>query len=194
MKKEQANFLAPWPAFGGQSTLGEDLTKEIPKCDAQKLKPEELEVCESYATWSQYISGGGGIVLTTAYIVKVALDKAGKKELTSDIWDGFGALYQVFYGVNQEFLQAISDINAGKPFEPIESPGDLPDWPDDDYKASDAEGIIEGVWSTLKPILEHALKKLPTGSNWKIVLSGMINDGEDALKKLIPLLKKAFGS
>lgn len=194
MKKERTNFLVLWPAFAAQPTLVEDLTKETPKCDAQKLKPEELEVCESYITWSQCIAGVGGIVLTVAEIVKASLNKAGKKELASDIWDGFGALYKLFYGVNQEFLMAISDINAGKPFEPIESPGDLPDWPDDDKKASDAEGIIEGVWNTLKPILEFALKKLPKGSKWEIVLSGLIDGGENALKKLRPLLKKAFGS
>ena len=194
MKKEPTTFLAPWPAFGAPPTAAKDLAKETPKCDAENLKPADLEVCESYTTWSQCISSAGGVVRIVAEIVKTSLTKAGKKDLAVDIWDGFGAFYKLLQGVNQEFLTAITDINAGKPFEPIESPGDLPDWPDDDKDASDAENIIEGVWNTLKPILELALKKLPKGSKWEIVLSGLINDGEDALNKLIPLLKKALGS
>ena len=187
-------LLQPWSRNPNISvkTLADEKQDEVQACDVSKLKDEELKTCQSYTLWSQILAGADGVVLATANIVNSTLKKT-KPKLATDIYDSFGAIYTAIAGVNNEFLQAIIDINQGKSFEIIDSPSSTPSWTPPDQSGSNASSVIEGVWNALKPVLEIVLKKFPDGSKWKVVFAGLIKNGDEALKKLIPLLQEAFG-
>jgi ribosomal protein S3AE len=121
------------------------------------------------------------------------------EELATQIWDAFGELYKAIKKVDDELVLAI----YRKETEPIEAPVSLlyiKDLSAEDSNVfsikdllvedSNAVLILEKLWSKMKSIMEQAINKMESNSQWHDLLENLIEDGERISSELLSLLKK----
>ncbi len=147
------------------------------------LTGEAATQCASFTTWTQYTASFCGVLGTAANLVAKAVPD---EKVSRQIVTGLHAIYAAVQGVNLQFLSAISDINAGKPYAPIPAPEPIPPFPEP-TKGKEAGQAVESAWQIVKPFLEQMIAKMPSGSPWIKVLEGIITSSDqvlDQLKKL----------
>jgi hypothetical protein len=108
------------------------------------------------------------------------------KELATQIWDAFGELYKAIKKVDDELVLAIHR----KETEPIEAPVSLIERKDLSTEDSNAVVILEKLWSEIKLIMEQAINKMESNSQWHDLLENLIKDGERISSELLSLLRK----
>lgn len=188
---QPAAFIPPWPLLSMQGAA-QVKDASVPVACLATLEGEAQKSCKSYTDMSNYLGAAGGLILAGAGIAYGELKKA-KPELAADIWALCGTLYGLIQGVNQELLVAIDDLNKGKKYEPIETASSLPAFPPAPASGSEAAAAIQGVWTTVESVLKIVLSKVQLNDTLRIVLTGMIKNGDQAFQSLVPLLEKAFG-
>jgi ribosomal protein S3AE len=52
--------------------------------------------------------------------------------------------------------------------------------------------ILEKLWSKMKSIMEQAINKMESNSQWHDLLENLIEDGERISSELLSLLKKMY--
>jgi hypothetical protein len=165
-----------------ESGLNDD-TPTAPEACKTDLKNPEKTQCQNFTTWTQYTASIDGALGLSAQIVD---QKMSDKKVAYKIVMAIKTVYDGVAGVNKQFLDAIKDINAGTPYDPIPGPDPIPPFPQPKSE-DDVEQAIEEGWEMLKPWLEKFIAKIPSGSPWIKVLEGIIQSSEtmiDDLKKL----------
>lgn len=186
-----ATALAPWPLLSDAEGLHATAGTQTVTCSST-LTGAAQTTCQSYTSLSNYLGIAGGLILTTAEVVYGRLSKS-KPKIATDIWSVSGTVYELIRGVTDQLSVAIGDLNAGKPFEPVETPSNLPPFPSPPEQGSEAGDVIQAVWSTLSGVLNIFLSKYKGNDKLRIAIAGLLENGNQAIQKLIPLLKQAFG-
>ncbi|MDJ0823072.1 MAG: hypothetical protein QNJ09_14840 [Paracoccaceae bacterium] len=169
-----AQVLADWEQFNAASD-------ESVTCDTSK---PDIERCNTYTKWTQWTYGLGYTVMLAEGIISQAL-KPSQPEIAKKISKGFHALYFATKGVNSEFVTAIKDFNEDKPYEPVDDPSILPDWPDvEEESAQSIKDILTDAWEVIKPILKAIVTKLAKGSALMIAFDGLISAADDVIDEL----------
>lgn len=160
---------------------------DAPEACLTTLSGQAATDCASFTSWTQYTASFAGVLGVAANLVHQFVP-ADKKTLATAIITGLHAIYSAVQGVNQQFLVAIHDINAGAAYAPMPQPDPIPPFPDP-TPGSDIGQAVESAWNTLKPFLEKAIAKLPTGSPWIKVLEGVIASSDQVIAQLKALFQ-----
>lgn len=170
-------------------TLYAALDTDPPQACSTSLTGQAATDCASFTSWTQYTAAFAGVLGTAANLVyKFVSDK----KLASEIVTGLHAMYSGVQGVNQQFLLAIQDINAGKPYAPVPEPEPIPPFPTP-TKGTEIGQAVESAWQIFKPFLEKAIAKMPSGSPWIKVLEGIIASSDQIIGQLKALFNKIAG-
>ena len=141
--------------------------------------------CATFTAWTQYTASFAGVLGTAATLV----GKFAPPNIAGPIVSGLHAIYSSVAGVNQQFLLAIHDINAGTPYSPLPQPDPIPPFPDPE-SGKEIGQAVEAAWNIFKPFIEKAIGKLPSGSPWIKVLEGVIASSDLVIEQL----KKLFNA
>jgi hypothetical protein len=180
------------PLLSNAATPGNEPAATQVTCSSSLTGTDQAN-CQSYTRLSNYLGIGGSLIESSAVAVNLVLVRQNKQAIATDIWSVCGALYSLIAGVNQELQVAIQDINDGKPYEPIEVPSNLPPFPPQPTTESSAvSSFIESIWTAVSSALEVVLQSYQGNDKLRIALSGLLENGEAALKQLSPLLQNAF--
>ena len=156
------------------------------------LTPPNSTNCASFTSWSQWTGAACSLIVGATSIV---VNEVNDKKLKSEIYNGLGALYNIIAGINHQFIQAITDINNNKPYEPIDPPTNAPTFP----PIGNLDGFasaISGFWGAAEPFLQMAISKVTAkdpGSIWIKVLEGVIAGSQDAIANIVALVNIATG-
>jgi hypothetical protein len=179
---EFIGFFRDTPRLTLYAAIGAD----APQACSSNLKDKDATDCASFTTWTQYTAAFAGVLGTTANLV---YQFVSNKKIAEEIVTGLHAIYSAVQGVNQQFLMAITDINARKPYAPIPQPDPIPPFPEP--TKGDAIGqAVESAWNVFKPFLEKMIAKMPTGSPWIKVLEGVIASSDQVIAQLKALFKE----
>lgn len=140
----------------------------------------------SLSKWNRILSTFDNALLAVTSIAVNNLGEGVKEKVEVAI----KVLYENVRSVNQQFLEAINDLEAGKPYTPLVDPGEIPEFPQD---VTSAKTTATSIWGVLSQVLEMGLSHLPSSSPWVKVLEGLIKDGNetiDTVSKLIDSLTK----
>lgn len=152
-----------------------------------KLDAKAQAACQGYTEWSGY-TGSASQFLQGAADVEYKFLSKKNPTLAMKIYHGIGIGATIFYGANQQFLQAITDINAGKKYEPIEVPDNPPPFnPNPPSDGSTVEEAIKAFWGALQPWLEKVIAKMANkypNSPWIKILEGIITSSQLWIKQL----------
>ncbi|MFD1344780.1 hypothetical protein [Litorisediminicola beolgyonensis] len=170
-------------------TIYAALDTDPPQACSSSLTGQAATDCASFTTWTQYTAAFAGVLGTAANLVYKFVPN---KKLASEIVTGLHAIYSGVQGVNQQFLLAIQDINAGKPYAPVPQPDPIPPFPTP-TKGNDIGQAVEQAWLIFKPFLEKAIAKMPTGSPWIKVLEGIITASDKIIEQLKALFNQIAG-
>lgn len=171
--------------------VSSEATEGAPESCKADLPAEQKKECQSFTTWTQYTASAAGAVGTIATVVAKTVHD---KKIETKIIDGLEALYDALSGVNEQFLQAIVDINAGKKYDPLPEPDPIPPFPDPEGK--DWGQLLEEVWNTIKPWMEKEIGKIADerpGSPWIKILEGLVQSSQKIIDDLKKMLDKAPG-
>jgi len=186
-----ATVLAAWPLLSSVESLHAAADTPTVTCSST-LTGAAQTTCQSYTSLSNYLGIAGGLILTTAEVTYGQLSKS-KPKIATDIWSVSGTVYNLIKGVTDQLSVAIQDLNAGKPFEPVETPSNLPPFPPPPSEGSEAADVIQAVWSALSGVLNIFLSKYKGNDKLRIAIAGLLENGNQAIQQLIPLLQQAFG-
>lgn len=193
--REPSSTLLRWPLLSAADSLTATpaTTGETTVSCKTTLTGQHLKDCQSYTALSNYLVTAGGIVHTAAATVWAEIHKS-KPEAATDVWSLSRTVYELLAGVDSELIDAITDINKGKPYAPVETPAELPKFGPPPTSGGDAAEVLEGMWTTLEGVLNTVLAKYHGGEKMRIVIAGLLKNGNAAMQQLIPLLKHAFGN
>ncbi|PFG43143.1 hypothetical protein ATJ88_1827 [Isoptericola jiangsuensis] len=163
-----------------------------PTCNST-LTGTAATTCAAYTTYSRYLAMGGSALMVAAISADTALTKAGQREAAQDVWAACGAVYTVVQGMDQAFLQAIADLDAGQPFAPVDPPSNLPDFPSAPSGNDAVTTVIDSIWTLVADAVQLVLAKVADGP-LKIALEGSLAQGQKAFEYLAPILDKYFGT
>ncbi len=168
----------------------DDLETDPPKSCNADLKDPEKTSCASFTSWSNYTASMCGALGMAAQIVDKTVSN---KKIASEIVSAIRTVYDGIAGVNSQFLEAIVDINAKKPYSPLPTPEPVPPFPVPSNGSDVEQAVVEG-WNMLKPWIEEGISKMPTGSPWIKVLEGIIVASDNMIKDLQDLFKEIAGT
>lgn len=162
-------------------------TADIPEACKADQSQTAREQCQSCTAWTQYTASIDGALGLAAQIVSNTVkDKSAARKIIFSI----GSAYNAVAEVNERFLIAIEDINAGLPYAPMPHPDPLPPFPVP-TGGDNVKDALEEAWRMIEPWLEKSISALPEDSPWIKVLRGitvalanMIADFEELFKKL----------
>jgi hypothetical protein len=135
------------------------------------LNGDDLIQCQSFTKWTQMTASLDGAIALAAQVCQRELSGDNQQK----VFDLCKALYDGIAGVNQQFLAAIVDINAGKSYNPIVEPDTIPAFPS---PTGGVAGIVQSAWDIAKPWLEAMMGKMAPGSPWVKVLDGVITSSD----------------
>lgn len=172
------------------------LASEQESCSTS-LKGDAIAACQSYTAWTGYTGSACQFLQGAADVAHKFVSKKNPA-LAAKIYHGIGIGANIFYGANRQFLQAITDINAGKPYEPIVSPDTPPPFnPDPPTDGKNIENAIVSFWGAFKPWLQIVIGKMadksPT-SPWIKILEGIISSSDLWIKQLQDIFSSASDS
>lgn len=181
------------PEFGSRlraepRTIYAVLGADEPAGCATTLTGQAAIDCASFTTWTQYTAAFAGVLGTAANVVYSVLAKQNKK-IADEIVTGLHAVYAGVQGINQQFLLAISCINANTPYAPIPTPEPIPPFPTPQTGSSIGQAV-ESAWHIFKPFLEKMIAKMAAGSPWIKVLEGMIASSDQMIAQLKTLFEQ----
>lgn len=154
------------------------------------LSPEAATSIKAYAAYSRWLNQAGGVVQVAAGSTFTFLANHNKRDQANAAYQAMTALHNVLSGMNDAFIKAIDDVTAGRSFEPLDVPTKLPPMPAAPPAAgrgSAAGMIAEGLWSTLRPVIEQVVAK-QSQSNLAIALTGLLQSGEDAVQQIVKIV------
>lgn len=165
---------------GPRKTVFSMLDTDPPSGCSSSLTGQAAIDCASFTSWTQYTAAFAGVLGTGASLVAQFVPD---KKTARRIITGLHAIYSGVQGVNQQFLLAIDDINNGKPYAPVPQPDPIPPFPTPE-KGKNIGHAVESAWQIIKPFLEKAIGKMPTGSPWIKVLEGLIISSQQVIDQL----------
>jgi len=161
-----------------------------PQSCSTTLTGTDKDNCQNFTTWTQYTASICGALGLAAQIIN---RNVSNTKIANEMVLTIETLYDGISGVNQQFLQAIVDINNHTPYEPLPTPDPIPPFPTP-TSGNDVEQAVEQAWAMLKPWLEKAITKFPTGSPWIKVLEGILNSSDKMITDLKALFAQLSGS
>jgi hypothetical protein len=167
----------------------EVLDDDAPEACKTKLKEPDKTQCQTFTTWTHYTASICGVFGLAAQIVNKSVSN---KKIALKIVLSLKTAYDGISGVNEQFLAAIVDINAGKPYEPIPVPDTIPPFPTP-TDGSDVEQAVVEAWNALRPWIDNFISKLPSDSPWIKVLEGIIESSDKMITDLQKLFKEIEG-
>lgn len=162
------------------------LEDDAPLTCSTKLNAEQMTVCQGYTKWTGYTGSAEQFLQGAANVAYKFINKSNPN-LATKVYNGIGIGANIFYGANQQFIAAITDINAGKPYSPIIIPDNPPPFAPPPSKGDSVEKAIEAFWNSFKPWLEDIIgnmaKKEPS-SPWIKILEGVVEASDLWIKQL----------
>ncbi len=159
-----------------QFKVNEMLSDDPISCSLD-LKDDAATACQSYTAWSGYTGSAEQLLQGSADIAYKFFTKSNPA-LALKVYNGIGIGANIFYGANQQFIEAIKDINKGEPYKPIILPDNPPPFdPKPPTDGGEVEKAIESFWGAFKPWLENIIGKMADkepNSPWIKILEGVV--------------------
>ncbi|GCA62270.1 hypothetical protein KIPB_002458 [Kipferlia bialata] len=152
------------------------------QCDPS-LTGDAKESCHGYTKLSNMFGTVDGLLIAG---IGLSYDHLPKK-YADDVYTSIKVLYTLIADGNTELINAIGEVNEGKPYTPIETAAVIPAFPPVPTEISKLGSAIEGVWAVVHGVLTQVKFKKQEGPLF-VAMMGIINNGGDTVKAIVDTL------